>query len=104
MYFIIFQPMLSMEVKLKESSFRSNFEFHRCCGDLKYYKLPCSGSIFESGFPLMNLIMNELRNSVSIWALDATMRIHYSGQTLSEEEIDNIIQVWKRRGNRPIEL
>ena len=41
---------------------------------------------------------------MNIRTLDAIMRIHYNGQDLSDEEADNIISVWKRRGNRRIEL
>ena len=65
---------------------------------------PASGAVVERGFSLMNLIMNDLRNSMNIRTLDAIMRIHYNGQDLSDEEADNIISVWKRRGNRRIEL
>ena len=52
----------------------------------------------------MNLIMNELQNSVSIWTVDATMELYFKGQNLSDEEGDNITDVWKQGGNRPIQL
>ena len=52
----------------------------------------------------MNLIRNELQNSVSIWTLDATMEIYFKGQHLSDEEVGNITDVWKQGGNRPIQL
>lgn len=65
---------------------------------------PSSGAVVERGFSLMNLIMNDLRNSMNIRTLDATMRIYYNGNNLSDEEADRIVDVWKRRGNRRIEL
>ena len=33
-----------------------------------------------------------------------TMRIHYQGESLTDGEVDEIINVWKRRGSRRIEL
>lgn len=44
----------------------------------------------------MNLIMNDLRSSINIRTIDVTMRIRYNGADLSEEETDEIINVWKR--------
>ena len=52
----------------------------------------------------MNLIMNDMRSSMKVRTLDATMRIHYQGESLTNEEVDEVIDVWKRRGNRQIEL
>ena len=63
-----------------------------------------SGAAVERGFSLMNLIINDLGSSVNIRTLDATMGIHYNGPNLSDEEADKIIDVWKGRGNRRIEL
>ena len=63
-----------------------------------------SGAVVEHGFSLMNLIMNDMRSSMNIRTLDATMRIHYQGESLTNEEVDEVIDVWKRRGNRRIEL
>ena len=37
---------------------------------------PASGALVEREFSLMNLIMNDLRSSMNIRTLDATMRIH----------------------------
>ena len=65
---------------------------------------PASGAVVERGFSLMNLIMNDLRSSMNIRTLDAIMRIHYHGKTLLDREADEIIDIWKRRGNRRIEL
>ena len=36
--------------------------------------------------------------------LDATLRNHYRGKSLNCGEVDEIIDVWNRRGNRQIEL
>ena len=36
-----------------------------------------SGAIVEQGFSLMNLIINDLRNSMNIATVHATMRITY---------------------------
>ena len=42
----------------------------------------------------MNLIIYGLRSSMNIRTLDATMRIHYNGADLfDEEEADKIIDV-----------
>ena len=38
---------------------------------------PASGAIVEQGFSLMNLIINDLRNSMNIATVHATMRITY---------------------------
>ena len=38
---------------------------------------PASGAVVKRGFSLMNLIMNDLRSSMNVCTLDATMRIHY---------------------------
>ena len=57
---------------------------------------PASGAVVERGFSLMNLIMNDLQNSINIGTLDALMRISYSGQDLTDDDAD--------RGNRRIEL
>ena len=65
---------------------------------------PASGAVVERGFSLMNLIMNDLRSSMNVRKLDATMRIHYQGESLTDGEVEEIIDVWKRRGNRRIEL
>jgi len=65
---------------------------------------PASGAVVERGFSLMNLIMNDMRSSMNIRTLDAMMRIHYNGSDLSDTDADEIIDVWKRRGTRRIEL
>ena len=65
---------------------------------------PTSGAVVERGFSLMNLIMNDLRNSMYIRTLDALMRISYSGQDLTDDDADKILSVWFRRGKRRIEL
>ena len=48
--------------------------------------------------------MNDLRRSMNVRTLDATMRIHYQGESLTDGEVNEIIDIWKRRGNRRIEL
>ena len=65
---------------------------------------PASGTVVECGFSLKNLIMNDLRRSMNVRTLDATMRIHYQGESLTDGEVNEIIDIWKRRGNRRIEL
>ena len=65
---------------------------------------PASGAVVERGFSLMNLVMNELRSSMKISTLDATMRINYQDTNLTDAEVEAIIRVWQRRGNRRIEL
>ena len=65
---------------------------------------PASGAVVERGFSLMNLIMNDLQNSINIGTLDALMRISYSGQDLTDDDTDKILSVWFQRGNRRIEL
>ena len=65
---------------------------------------PTSGAVVERGFSLMNLIMNNLRSRMNARTLDATMRIHYQGESLTDGEVDEIIDVWKRRGNRRMAL
>ena len=42
--------------------------------------------------------MNDLWNLMNIRTFDATMQIHYNGQNVFDEEADNILDVWKRRG------
>ena len=51
---------------------------------------PASGAVAERGFSLMNLIMNDLRNSINIRTLDALMRISYSGRDLTDDDADKI--------------
>ena len=63
---------------------------------------PDCGAVVECYFSLMNLIMNDLRSSMNVCALEAIMRIHYHRSTLSGKEADEIIDIWKRRGNRRI--
>ena len=41
---------------------------------------------------------------MNIRTLDAAMRILFNGCDLSYEEADKIIDVWKRRRNRTLEL
>ena len=64
---------------------------------------PASGAVVERGFSLMNLIMNDLRSSMNITTLDALMRISYQDD-LDELQCNEIIRIWKKRGNRRIEL
>ena len=48
--------------------------------------------------------MNDLRSSMNVRTLDDTMRTHYQGESLTDGEVDEITDVWKRCGNRRIEL
>ena len=63
-----------------------------------------SDAVVECGFSQMNLIMNDLRSSMNIRPSDATVRIHYHSESLTDGEVNEIIDIWKRRGNRRIEL
>lgn len=65
---------------------------------------PASGAVVERGFSLIGLVMNDLRSSMNVRTLHATMRIHYSGKQMTNGEVDEIIDIWKRRGNRQTEL
>ena len=49
---------------------------------------PARGAVVERGFSLMNLIMNDLRSSMNVPSLDATMRSHYQGESLTDGEVD----------------
>ena len=64
---------------------------------------PASGAVVERGFLLMNLVMNDLRNSMNIATLDATMRITYVNE-ITDDVVEKIIGIWKRCENRRIEL
>ena len=48
--------------------------------------------------------MNDLRSSMNIRPSDATVRIHYHSESLTDGEVNEIIDIWKRHGNRRIEL
>ena len=51
----------------------------------------------------MNLVMNDLRNSMNIATLDATMRITYVND-ITDDVVDKVISIWKRHGNRQTEI
>ena len=63
-----------------------------------------SGAVVERGFSLMNLITNDIKSGMDVRTLDAIMRIHHHGNTLSVREADEIIATWKICGNRRIKL
>lgn len=69
--------------------------------NLMYIPL-ASGAVVECCFSFMNLIMNNLRSSMNVCALEAIKRIHYHGSTLSDKEAGEIIEIWKRCRNRGI--
>ena len=52
----------------------------------------------------MNLIMNDLRSSMNIQALDGLIRLHYIDDSLSDTQVQDIISIWLKRGNRRMEL
>ena len=62
---------------------------------------PASGTIAERGFSLMNLIMDDFRNSMNTATLDATLRITYVYES-THDVLDLIIGIWKKGGNRRI--
>ena len=64
---------------------------------------PASGVIDESGFSLLNLAINDLRNSVNIATLDDMMQITYINE-ITDDVVDKIIGIWKRHGNRQTEF
>ena len=51
----------------------------------------------------MNLAINDLSNSVNIATLDDTMQITYINE-ITDDEVDKIIGIWKKHGNRQTEL
>ena len=53
----------------------------------------------ERGFSLVNLVMNDLRNSMNIATLDATMRITYVNE-IADDVMDKILNIRKKCGNR----
>ena len=65
---------------------------------------PSSGAVVERGFSLANLIMNDLRSSMNIQTLDALIRLYYIDDSLSDTQVQDIISIWLKRGNRIIEL
>ena len=64
---------------------------------------PASGTVVERGFSLINLAMDDLRNSMNIATLDATMWIAYVNG-ITDDVVGKIIGIWKKHGNRRIEL
>ena len=58
---------------------------------------PASGAVVERGFSLMNLVMNDTRNSMNIATLDANMRITYVNEITDDVE-DNwhMEKAWKQ--------
>ena len=48
-----------------------------CAGLILISVSPTSGAIIERGFSLIGLVMNDLRSSMNVRTLHATMRIHY---------------------------
>ena len=65
---------------------------------------PSSGVVVERGFLLTNLIMNYLRSSTNIQTLDALIRLHCGNDSFSDTQVQDIISIWLKRGNRIIEL
>ena len=51
----------------------------------------------------MNLVMNDLRNSMNIATLDATMQITYVND-ITDDLVDKVIGIWKKHGNRQTEF
>ena len=64
---------------------------------------PASGTVVERGFSLINLAMDDLRNSMNIATLDAMMWIAYVNE-ITDDVVGKIIGIWKKHGNRRIEL
>ena len=64
---------------------------------------PAGGATVEWGSSLMNLVMNDLRSCMNIAILDASMRIIYVNE-ITDDAVDKIIGIWKKHGNRQIEL
>lgn len=64
---------------------------------------PSSGAVVERGFSVMNLAMNKLQSSMNITTLDAIMRINYE-DGISDDQANVILDIWKKRGDRRIEL
>ena len=64
---------------------------------------PASGTVVERGFSLMNLIMDDFRNSMNTAIFDATLRITYVYES-THDVVDLIIGIWKKGGNRRIKL
>ena len=64
---------------------------------------PASGTVVERGFSLINLAMDDLRNSMNIATLDATMWIAYVNE-ITDDVVGKIIGIWKKHGNRRLEL
>ena len=62
---------------------------------------PAGGAVVEWNFSLMNLVMNDLSNSVNIATLDATMRITYVNE-ITDDVVEKIIGIWKKHVNRQI--
>lgn len=64
---------------------------------------PASGAVVERGFALTNFVMNGLKSSMNIWTLDATMWVTYVNE-ITDDVVDKITDIWKKRGNRQTEL
>ena len=65
---------------------------------------PSSTAFVERLFSLMDLIMNDLRISMNIQAIDALIRLHYIDDSFSDIQVQDIKSIWLKRGNRKIEL
>ena len=64
---------------------------------------PASGAIAEQGFSLMNIIMDDLRSFMNISSLESMMQITCVNE-ITDDVVDNVIGIWKKHGNRVIEL
>ena len=64
---------------------------------------PASGAVVDRRFSLMNLVINDLRNSKNIATLDVTMRITYVNE-ITDDVVGKIISIWKKHVNRRIKL
>ena len=64
---------------------------------------PANGAVVERGFALTNFVMNGLKSSMNISTLDATMWVTYVNE-ITDDVVDKITDIWKKRGNRQTEL
>ena len=64
---------------------------------------PSSGAVVERGFSVTNLAMNKLQSSMKVTTLGAIMRIYYEND-LDDNKASDILEVWKKRGDRRVEL
>ena len=64
---------------------------------------PSSRAVVEHRFSVMNLAMNKLQSTMTVTTLDAIMHIYYE-KDLDDNKASDILEVWKKRGDRRIEL